>query len=47
MFIVFGRDVSLILQTHEISLHKNDSHNVHIVFTHSLVLVIGCTGVPY
>ncbi len=40
MFIVFGRDISLILQTHEISLHKNNSHDLHIVITHSLVFVM-------
>ncbi len=42
MFIVFGRDISLILRTHEISLLKNNSHDLHRVITHSLVLVILC-----
>ncbi len=40
MFIVFGRDISLVLRTREISLHKNNSHDLHRVITHSLVLVI-------
>ncbi len=40
MFIVFGRDISLIMQTREISLRKNNSHDLHRVITHSLVLVI-------
>ncbi len=40
MFIVFGRDTSLILWTREISLRKNNSHDLHRVITHSLVLVI-------
>ncbi len=40
MFIVFGRDISLILRTREISLHKNNSHDLHRMITHSLVLVI-------
>ncbi len=40
MWIVFVKDISLILQTHEISLDKNNSHNLHRVITHSLVLVI-------
>ncbi len=40
MFIVFGRDISLILQTHEISPHKNNSHDLHTMITQSLVLVI-------
>ncbi len=39
MFIVFGRDISLILQTREISLCKNNSHDLHRVITHSLVHV--------
>ncbi len=39
-FIVFGRDISLVLRTHETSLHKNNSHDLHRVITHSLVLVI-------
>ncbi len=42
MFIVFGMDISLVLWTHEISLHKNNSHDLHIVISHSLVLVIVC-----
>ncbi len=40
MFIVFGRDISLILWTLAISLHKNNSHDLHRVITHSFVLVI-------
>ncbi len=40
MFIVFSRDISLILRTREISLHKKNSHDLYIVITHSLVLVI-------
>ncbi len=40
MFIVFGRDISFFLQTREISLHKNNSHDLHIVITHRLVLGI-------
>ncbi len=40
MFIVFGSDISLVLQTREISLLKNNSHDLHRVITHSLVLVI-------
>ncbi len=40
MFIVFGRDISLVLLTRQISLHKNNSHDLHRVITHSLVLVI-------
>ncbi len=40
MFIVFGRDISLVLWTSEISLLKNNSHDLHRVITHSLVLVI-------
>ncbi len=40
MFIVFGRDISLVLQTREISLRKNNSHDLHRVITLSLVLVI-------
>ncbi len=39
MPIVFGRDVSLVLRTHEISLCKNNSHDLHRVITHSLVLI--------
>ncbi len=42
MFIVFGRDISLVLWTREISLLKNNSHDLHWVITHSLVLVILC-----
>ncbi len=34
------KHILLILQTHEISLHKNNSHDLHRVITHSLVLVI-------
>ncbi len=51
MFIVVGRDISLVLLTHEIFLCKNNSHDLHRVITHSLVLVIiwnievVCTGV--
>ncbi len=43
MSIVFYRDISLILRTCEISLYKNNSHDLHIVITHSLVpaMVIG------
>ncbi len=37
----FGMDISLVLQTREISLLKNNSHDLHRVITHSLVLVIG------
>ncbi len=40
MFVVFGRDISLILRTLEISLLKNNSNDLHRVITHSLVLVI-------
>ncbi len=40
MFIVFGRDISLVLRTSEISLLKNNSHDLHRVITHSFVLVI-------
>ncbi len=40
MWIVFGRDISLVQRTREISLHKNNSHDLHRVITHSLVLVI-------
>ncbi len=40
MFIVFDSDISLILRTREISLHKNNSHDLHRVITHALVLVI-------
>ncbi len=40
MFTVFGRDISLVLQTREISLSKNNKHDIHIVITHLLVLVI-------
>ncbi len=40
MFIVFGGDISLVLLTLEISLCKNNSHDLHRVITHSLVLVI-------
>ncbi len=29
IFIVFGRDISLILHIREISLHKNNSHDLH------------------
>ncbi len=36
----FGMDISLILRTREISLHKKNSHDLHRVLTHSLVLVI-------
>ncbi len=42
MFIVFDRDISLILQTREISLHKNNSHDLHIVIIHSFVRVLLC-----
>ncbi len=42
MFIVFGRDISQVLWTREISLCKNNSHDLHRVITHSLVLVILC-----
>ncbi len=37
MFIVFGRNISQV-----ISLHKNNSHDLEIVITHSPVLVILC-----
>ncbi len=40
MFIVFGRGISLVLWTREISISKKNSHNLHRVITHSLVLVI-------
>ncbi len=40
MFIVFDRDISLFLRTREISLPKNNSHDLHRVITHSLVLAI-------
>ncbi len=40
MFIVFDRDISHVLQTREISLHKNNSDFPYRVITHSLVLVI-------
>ncbi len=40
MFIVFGRDISLVLRIHEISLCKINLHDLHRVITHSLVLVI-------
>ncbi len=40
MFIVLGRDISLVLWTHEISLHKNNSHDLRREITHSVVLVI-------
>ncbi len=42
MWIVFDRDISLVLHTREISLHKNNSHDLHRVITHSHVLVIIC-----
>ncbi len=40
MFIMFGRVISLIRQTLQISLHKNNSHDLHIVITHTFVLAI-------
>ncbi len=40
MFIVFGRDISRVHMTSEISLCKNNSHDLHRVITHLLVLVI-------
>ncbi len=40
IFIVCGRDISIVLQTHEISLRKTNSHDLYRVITHSLVLVI-------
>ncbi len=39
MFIVCS-DIALVLWTLEISLHKSNSHDLHRVITHSLVLVI-------
>ncbi len=39
-FIVFGMDISWVLQTHEIFLRKNNSHDLNRVITHPLVLVI-------
>ncbi len=40
MFIVFGGHCQPLLRTREISLHKNNSHDLHRVITHSLDLVI-------
>ncbi len=40
MFIVFGRDISLLLWTLEIFLRKNNSRDLHRVIIYSLVLVI-------
>ncbi len=40
MFIVFSRDIKLVLQTHEISLCRINSHDLHRIITHSLILVI-------
>ncbi len=40
MWIVFCRDISLVLQTREISLRKNNSHDLHRVIRHSLVPVV-------
>ncbi len=36
----FDRDISLILQTREICLHKNNEYGLHKVVIYSLVLVI-------
>ncbi len=44
MFIVFGRDISRVRRMSEISLHKNNSYDLHRVITHSLVLVIILVG---
>ncbi len=47
LFIAFGRDISLILQTREISLFKNNSCDLHWVITHSHILVIILQWKPF
>ncbi len=44
---MFSRDILLILRTHEISLHENNSYDLHIVITHSHVHVILCMWYLY